>query len=573
MIEKQDDKRTSARPPKPGQTKESNMSTKIIVSYDGTANEDDAIALGRVFARAGAEVSLAYVRHAQRADASRERSRRARPRSCSQRGAALFGDANVARHVVTDRSTPARPERARRARGRERRRVLLGLAHRQRPRRRRQLRTAAARGRPGRRRDRAGRPGRRREVERAADRRHRRRRRRRARDGRRARRRARRERRAGRQRRDRTCWSSTRARRPSRAASRSAPRPRTWSRSPAARCSCCRAACAAARSARRRGRRRLARSAGSRSAHGGRATASAHALAAARPAFAQVARASACSEVQRAAQRDGRRGPSTATSPGACARRAAVAGRSCGGTVSWQRVPAALQTTVTELPRLARAREVQVAPGEVEGRVERKAQQLGRELKLPGFRRGKVPAALVIQRVGREAVLDQAVRDSLAALVRGGDRDRGIVPVGDPEARPRRPARRGRARWSSRSRSACCRRRELGGYDGPGGAAPRAGGRGAADRRGDRRRARAAGAPGDRRARRRAGRLRGDRLPRLAPADAARATTTPTPSRAGAVRGRRGPRPAGRAGRRQPDSGLRGGAARRARRRAARASS
>src|SRR5260370_641824 len=32
------------------------MSTKIIVSYDGTANEDDAIALGRVFATAGANV-------------------------------------------------------------------------------------------------------------------------------------------------------------------------------------------------------------------------------------------------------------------------------------------------------------------------------------------------------------------------------------------------------------------------------------------------------------------------------------------------------------------------------------
>ncbi len=37
------------------------MSAKIIVSYDGTANEEDAIALGRVLGRAGAEVSLAYV--------------------------------------------------------------------------------------------------------------------------------------------------------------------------------------------------------------------------------------------------------------------------------------------------------------------------------------------------------------------------------------------------------------------------------------------------------------------------------------------------------------------------------
>ena len=48
------------------------MSTSIIVSYDGTHNEDDAVALGRVFAQAGAEVSLAYVRHASEAQAGEE---------------------------------------------------------------------------------------------------------------------------------------------------------------------------------------------------------------------------------------------------------------------------------------------------------------------------------------------------------------------------------------------------------------------------------------------------------------------------------------------------------------------
>ena len=56
----------------PVRKKEKAMSAKIIVSYDGTANEDDAIALGRVFGRAGADVSLAYVRHAHEADANRE---------------------------------------------------------------------------------------------------------------------------------------------------------------------------------------------------------------------------------------------------------------------------------------------------------------------------------------------------------------------------------------------------------------------------------------------------------------------------------------------------------------------
>jgi trigger factor len=93
----------------------------------------------------------------------------------------------------------------------------------------------------------------------------------------------------------------------------------------------------------------------------------------------------------------------------------------------------ALQTTVAELPDSRVRLQVQVPPAEVKRRLERKAQQLGRELKLPGFRRGKVPPALVIQRVGREAVLDQAVRDSLAGWYAQAIQASGIVPVGDPQ--------------------------------------------------------------------------------------------------------------------------------------------
>jgi nucleotide-binding universal stress UspA family protein len=82
------------------------MSIKIIVSYDGTANEDDAIALGRVFADAGAELALAYVRHTHEPDRDRETLVQSQAQELLDRGATLLGDPNVARHVVTDRSTP-----------------------------------------------------------------------------------------------------------------------------------------------------------------------------------------------------------------------------------------------------------------------------------------------------------------------------------------------------------------------------------------------------------------------------------------------------------------------------------
>jgi trigger factor len=52
---------------------------------------------------------------------------------------------------------------------------------------------------------------------------------------------------------------------------------------------------------------------------------------------------------------------------------------------------------------------------------------------MPGFRKGKVPPQLVIQRVGREAVLEQALRDSLPEWYERALLDTGITPVGEPE--------------------------------------------------------------------------------------------------------------------------------------------
>ena len=82
------------------------MSAKIIVSYDGTANEEDAITLGSIFAHAGAEVSLAYVRHTPETDSAREEIAQNEAQELLDRGVTLLGVPNAGRHVVTDRSTP-----------------------------------------------------------------------------------------------------------------------------------------------------------------------------------------------------------------------------------------------------------------------------------------------------------------------------------------------------------------------------------------------------------------------------------------------------------------------------------
>jgi nucleotide-binding universal stress UspA family protein len=86
--------------------KRANMSANIIISYDGTNNEDDAVALGRLFAGAGADVSLAYVRHAPEEETSREILAQHEAETLLQRGADLLGNHDAPRYVITDRSTP-----------------------------------------------------------------------------------------------------------------------------------------------------------------------------------------------------------------------------------------------------------------------------------------------------------------------------------------------------------------------------------------------------------------------------------------------------------------------------------
>jgi nucleotide-binding universal stress UspA family protein len=81
------------------------LPARVIISYDDTANDRDAIALGRLFADAGAEVSLAYVRHTEASEERREELEESHARALLDRGAEALGEPNAARHVVVSAST------------------------------------------------------------------------------------------------------------------------------------------------------------------------------------------------------------------------------------------------------------------------------------------------------------------------------------------------------------------------------------------------------------------------------------------------------------------------------------
>jgi trigger factor len=93
----------------------------------------------------------------------------------------------------------------------------------------------------------------------------------------------------------------------------------------------------------------------------------------------------------------------------------------------------AVKTSVTELPESRVRVQAEVPAEEVERRVAEAARQLGRQMRIPGFRKGKVPPPVVIGRLGRDAVLDEALRSSLGTWYADAIDGAGIVPVGDPE--------------------------------------------------------------------------------------------------------------------------------------------
>jgi trigger factor len=91
-----------------------------------------------------------------------------------------------------------------------------------------------------------------------------------------------------------------------------------------------------------------------------------------------------------------------------------------------------LKTAVTELPDSRARVEVEV-PADLVGRgLQRAARGLAREMKMPGFRKGKAPPSLVIQRLGLGTVLQEAIRESLPEWYEQGLLRSGISPVGDP---------------------------------------------------------------------------------------------------------------------------------------------
>jgi len=81
------------------------MTPRIIISYDDTDNDRDALALGRLLGVSGASLSLAYVRHSQLEEDNLEEAERHQAEDLLERGAEQIGAPDMTQHVVYNAST------------------------------------------------------------------------------------------------------------------------------------------------------------------------------------------------------------------------------------------------------------------------------------------------------------------------------------------------------------------------------------------------------------------------------------------------------------------------------------
>jgi trigger factor len=92
-----------------------------------------------------------------------------------------------------------------------------------------------------------------------------------------------------------------------------------------------------------------------------------------------------------------------------------------------------MQTTVTELPNSRARVEVEVTAEDIGRATQRATRSLAREMRMPGFRKGKAPPSLVIQRLGFGTVLQEAIREALPQWYEQGLLRSGVSPIGDPD--------------------------------------------------------------------------------------------------------------------------------------------
>jgi trigger factor len=92
-----------------------------------------------------------------------------------------------------------------------------------------------------------------------------------------------------------------------------------------------------------------------------------------------------------------------------------------------------VKTDVEELSPTRVRLSVEVPFDELKPSLDKAYREVGRQVRIPGFRPGRVPPPVIDRRVGRDVVLSQAVNDAIPDLYAKAVADGDVVALGQPE--------------------------------------------------------------------------------------------------------------------------------------------
>jgi trigger factor len=92
-----------------------------------------------------------------------------------------------------------------------------------------------------------------------------------------------------------------------------------------------------------------------------------------------------------------------------------------------------VKATVEELPESTVRMTVEVPSGDVEHAIDHAASDLAGSLKIPGFRKGKVPMPVLLARVGKDRLYAEAVETHIEGWFRAALQETNVRPVQAPE--------------------------------------------------------------------------------------------------------------------------------------------
>jgi trigger factor len=92
-----------------------------------------------------------------------------------------------------------------------------------------------------------------------------------------------------------------------------------------------------------------------------------------------------------------------------------------------------MQTTVEETDKHTVRLTVEVEPDRVGKDLDRAYRKIAQQVKIPGFRKGKVPRKIIDAQIGREAVVGEFIEDSVPTYYREAIREQELAPITEPD--------------------------------------------------------------------------------------------------------------------------------------------